>query len=143
MEIMTQKIQDELKSLLKKHGVVLAYLFGSMANGKITPLSDIDIAVVFSKQTPKNEYFDRELRIATEVSTLCEIEHADIVNLETAHSPLLKYNAVFHGKLLLSFGEEKRRQFEFGIMQEHEDTEHLREAAYKILINRTIINNHK
>ena len=111
----------------------------------------------------KNVYFNKEAeKIISdmhrgELSKICqktvleyagrsdslEIEHADIVNLETAHSPLLKYNAVFHGKLLLSFGEEKRRQFEFGIMQEHEDTEHLREAAYKILINRTIINNHK
>lgn len=36
---------DELRSLLKMHGVVSASVFGSYARGEATPLSDLDLLV--------------------------------------------------------------------------------------------------
>jgi len=40
---------EELRGLLKKYDVKLAYLFGSYAKEEITRFSDIDIAVLFEK----------------------------------------------------------------------------------------------
>lgn len=43
----------ELKGIFVKHGVVLAYLFGSQAEGTGRPSSDVDIAVLLPDGTPR------------------------------------------------------------------------------------------
>jgi uncharacterized protein len=123
---MHEKHQKKLDKIFKENQVALAYLFGSAANNKMTPLSDIDVAVLFSDKVKEEEYFDKALRLAGEIRNVFEIDRADVVNLKTNTSPLLKYNAVFTGKLI--FGKDRKKQFELesGIMKEHEDTEHLR-----------------
>ena len=42
--------QKQLNEILEKSGVQLAYIFGSFAKDKVGPLSDLDIAVLFSKE---------------------------------------------------------------------------------------------
>ena len=48
-----EEIKEKLSPIFKKRQVALAYLFGSHANGRVTPLSDVDIAVVFSDKASK------------------------------------------------------------------------------------------
>lgn len=123
---MTEKHQKKLNKIFKENQVALAYLFGSAARGKLTPLSDIDIAVLFSDKVKEEDYFNKALRLAHEIGNVFEIDRVDVINLKTATSPLLKHNAVFKGKLI--FGKDRKKQFELesGIMKEYEDTEHLR-----------------
>ncbi len=123
---MYEKHQKKLNKIFKENQVALAYLFGSAAKGKLTPLSDIDIAVLFSDKVKEEDYFNKALRLAREVGNVFEIDRVDVINLKTAASPLLKHSAVFKGKLI--FGKDRKKQFELesGIMKEYEDTEHLR-----------------
>lgn len=123
---MHKKHQKELDKIFKENQVALAYLFGSAASEKMTPLSDIDIAVLFSDKVKEEEYFDKALRLAHEIGNVFEIDKVDVINLKTATSPLLKHNAVFKGKLI--YGKDRKKQFELesGIMKEYEDTEYLR-----------------
>jgi len=123
---MIEKHQKKLNKIFKENQVELAYLFGSAAMGKMTPLSDIDIAVLFSDKVKEEDYFNKALRLAHEIGNVFEIDRVDVINLKTATSPLLKHNAVFKGKLI--FGKDREKQFELesGIMKEYEDTEHLR-----------------
>ncbi|MBU4338956.1 nucleotidyltransferase domain-containing protein [Patescibacteria group bacterium] len=125
---MTEKQQKQLNEIFKENQVVLAYLFGSAARGKMTPLSDIDIAIIFSEKVKAKDYFKKELRLAHKIGNVFEIDRVDIVNLETARSPLLKHNAVFKGKFI--FGKQGKNKFELesGIMKEFEDTKRLREV---------------
>jgi predicted nucleotidyltransferase len=46
---------DELKRLLRQHGVVRASVFGSYARGEATPSSDLDLMVELA---PGRSYFD-------------------------------------------------------------------------------------
>ncbi len=46
---------DELRSLLKAHGVVKASVFGSYARGEATPQSDLDLLVELA---PGKTYLD-------------------------------------------------------------------------------------
>ena len=119
---------EKLNEIFKENQVTLAYLFGSAARGKMTPLSDIDIAVLFSDEVKKDDYFDKILCLAHEIGKVLEIDRVDVINLGTVTSPLLKHNAVFGGKLI--FGEDTKLQFELesGIMKEYEDTKYLREV---------------
>ena len=128
MKVVIEKHQEKLNKIFKENQVELAYLFGSAARDKMTPLSDIDVAVVFSDKVKEDDYFNKILRLAHETRNVFEIDKVDVVNLKTATSPLLKHNAVFGGKLI--FGEDRKKQFqlESGIMKEYEDTEHLREV---------------
>lgn len=123
---MFEKHQKKLNKIFKENQVALAYLFGSAARGKLTPLSDIDIAVLFLDKVKENDYFNKALRLAHEIGNVFEIDRVDVVNLKTATSPLLKHNAVFKGKLI--FGKDRKKQFELesGIMKEYEDTKYLR-----------------
>lgn len=125
---MTEEQQKQLNEIFKENQVVLAYLFGSAARGKTTPLSDIDFAIVFSDKVKAKDYFKKELRLAHKIGKIFEIDRVDIVNLETARSPLLKHNAVFKGKFI--FGKQGKKKFELesGIMKEFEDTKRLREV---------------
>lgn len=125
---MIKKQQKQLNEIFKENQVALAYLFGSAAHGKMNSLSDIDVAVVFSDKVEEKDYFKKELRLAHKIGNVFEIDRVDIVNLETARSPLLKHNAVFKGKFI--FGKYGKNKFELenGIMKEYEDTKHLREV---------------
>src|SRR3990172_7493204 len=121
------------KDFFTRHKVVLAYVFGSFAYGTVTPLSDLDIAVVFDKKAPDKEHFDRRLRLSYEIGKLTEMDRVDVVDLEAVRNPLLKHDAALEGKVLFSKNKEFQRKFELRILQEYEDTEFLRKIQSIIM----------
>lgn len=131
--IINENIKKKIIEVLEKNGVMLAYIFGSYASGKVSALSDFDVAVLFSKDIGREEYFDRELRAAGEIGRIMKIDRVDVVNLATIHSPLLKHNAVFEGISILINDSKIKFNLERNIMQEYEDTKYLRETSYKIM----------
>lgn len=135
--MITKLQQLKLNKIFKDNGVILAYVFGSYARGKITPLSDFDVAILFSKNVNLKDYFDRELKIAGEIGRVIKIDQIDVINLATVRSPLLKHEAVFEGKPVFVNDKDVRFITEKIIRQEYDDTEYLRETSYRIL-NRQI-----
>ena len=127
------KYQKQLNKIFKNHQVVLAYLFGSVARKRTGPLSDIDIAVLFSDKVKKDDYFDQELSLATEIGKLLKVDRVDIVNLKTVKNPLLQHDIIFEGKPILVEDEKLRFEIENQIMKEYEDTKHLREVQNRIM----------
>src|SRR3989344_4750085 len=121
------------KDFFTRHKVMLAYVFGSFAYGTVTPLSDLDIAVVFDKKAPDKEHFDRRLRLSYEIGKLTEMDRVDVVDLEAVRNPLLKHDAALEGKVLFSKNKEFQREFELRTLQEYEDTKYLRETQYAIM----------
>lgn len=128
-----EQIKAKITPILKKRQVALAYLFGSYAHGRVTPLSDIDVAVVFSDNVPRQEYFDRELQLMGDIGRACQVERVDVVNLATSKSPLLKHRAVFYGRPLLVTDGRQRFLTEHNIMRAYEDTECLRNRQHQIM----------
>ena len=53
----------QLKTVFERHGVILAYMYGSQATGKAGPLSDADIAVLFPRGIENSSRFDRVLQL--------------------------------------------------------------------------------
>lgn len=130
---MDSKIKQKLNKILKKQEVVLAYLFGSFAYGKTSPLSDFDLAILFSKKVSLKKYFNYELKIAGKIGEVLKIEQVDIVNLATSRSPFLNYNAVIAGKNIFCEDEKLKFNLETKIMKEYEDTKYLRTVQNKIM----------
>lgn len=126
------KHQKKLNKIFRKNQVVLAYLFGSVARKKMTSLSDIDIAVLFSEKVKKDEYFDKRLELATKIGQVLKGKEIDIVCLNEA-PPLLKHRAVFYGICIFTVNSKLKRDFEFRVLQEYEDFNYYLERSYKAM----------
>jgi hypothetical protein len=92
---------------------MLAYLFGSVADGTTLPSSDVDIALVLepASNLPPYDRTKMEFDIAAEVEKRCKVQEADVRSLDSA--PLtVKGMVVTEGVLLYSRNEEFRVEFE-------------------------------
>lgn len=123
----------QIIEILKEKRVAVAYLFGSLATNSLTPLSDVDIAILFDSTARGKDYSLLELTLAKDIGRFLETNRVDIINLETSHNPLLKYHAVFSGTLLFANDPSVRRRAERRILSEYEDTRHLRNISSAIL----------
>lgn len=104
----------------KQDDIEFVLLFGSLASGRITPMSDIDVAVYFNGARNTLELADRQIDITCTIMRLCKINRVDVVILNAAH-PFLKFQVVKYGRLLYVNNEKAYYQFKahaFGLYQD-------------------------
>ena len=113
--MLKNRINKIIKSLKVNPEIIAAWLFGSAHTNRMTKDSDIDIAVLFSK----NPDFDFKLDLLTKLQAAANFEKIDLVTLNNA-SPVLQFEAV-SGQLL--FTKDKKRCVEFIslVAREYED----------------------
>ena len=96
-EMEKRKIAD----IMERHDILVGYLFGSAARGKMGPHSDIDVAVLFDeKKVPEIKQFDEKLAIASEITDAFSVKDADVINLNQQTNPVLRYDAVILGEVI-------------------------------------------
>lgn len=119
--------------LATQDDIVAAYLFGSLAEGRATARSDIDIAVLLDR-IPDDEMGDlgRRLRLMGEFRRFADRE-VDVIILNTA-SPLLRYQVLRHGRRLFERDPGARVEFEVRTGQEYEDLKPMRDFFAHALI---------
>lgn len=127
---------NSLRNIFKHHNVMVAYLFGSQAHGTAGPLSDIDLAIKFDPDLSVPEQKQTLKTLTHELSTLLQTDDLDVLDLESTHDPLLKHRAVFAGECLYALNPTMRFQLERSIMQQYEDTRHLRATQYRLMQQR-------
>ncbi len=88
-----------LREVFIHHGVVLAYLFGSQAEGTARPSSDIDLAALLPPGTPRERFFDVRLSLMNAVMDALHTDKVDLVILNEA-TPLLMHQVVKFGRVL-------------------------------------------
>ncbi len=110
LEAVAEDIIDQLKqclpAILRKHPVMLAYMFGSVAVGATLPTSDVDIALVLAPDCNLDAYqrFMLELEIEDEIERYCGICNADVRNIDDA--PLsVQRDVVTQGILLYNLND--------------------------------------
>lgn len=112
--------------------LIAVYLFGSIAQGKIKPLSDIDIALLFDSKCNPQEI---ETNILIEAMRIFKTEEIDLINLNEA--PLhVRYGVLKSKKLLLCTDEQKRVDFETETVMEYLDFNHIRELFFSELLKK-------
>ena len=90
---------NNIKSCLEHYGkkIPFAFVFGSLAEGMQTPLSDIDIAIFF-RGLPESQ----KIKIEHQVSMLFN-EQANIIRLDDEYiSPLIKIAALKGAPILIA-----------------------------------------
>jgi len=109
-ELNVEKIKPELKELSGHFlQVIAAYLFGSYAGGRPTPLSDVDIGILLVNNLSDMESFKIEMHLLGKLQKILGTDNIDLVVLNKAPLPI-QYHATC-GILLFSTNEEKRTEF--------------------------------
>ncbi len=88
-----------LSEVFIKHGVILAYLFGSQAEGRARSSSDVDIAVLLPWDTPRGRYAEARLSLVDDLMAALQTGKVDLVLLNEA-PPLLMHQVAKHGRIL-------------------------------------------
>ncbi|WPX08429.1 type VII toxin-antitoxin system MntA family adenylyltransferase antitoxin [Anaerocellum danielii] len=114
--------------------VVASYLFGSFALGTYTPLSDIDIAVLFDKDLSKKIMEELENEILDGLMKMFKTDEVDLVVLNSA--PLsVRYGVLKTAKIVYCSNIEKTVDFQTEVISKYLDIEPYREEFYKEFLN--------
>lgn len=126
---------EKLRNFLNRQAFVsVAYIFGSLAQGRGGPLSDIDIAVFMDKKLSKKERSKKEIFLINEISSILNTDNFDLVVMNDAPL-LLNYNIIKTGKILKS-GKE-RVALETKLMSDYLDRKFYDEMYTRLSLNRT------
>jgi predicted nucleotidyltransferase len=125
--------QQALNETFESHGVILAYLYGSQARGEAGPLSDVDVAVLFSPNVPERERFSRVLHLIGELGSVFHRNDVYVVDLAEA-SPLLRHRVYYYGRLLYCADDAERVRFETKALRDYVDTGPLRRIQHKYVL---------
>ena len=110
----------KLSSIFKAYPEIkLAYLFGSRAIGRESPLSDYDFAV-YLEYADKKRMFEIKFSLQAKLSRSLKTDNVDVVLLNIAGSPELKYNIIKEGKIIFE-KKESRITVEPKILNEYFD----------------------
>ena len=114
----------------------LVYLFGSHAKGTSAEGSDLDIAVLFKKNSVAPLALKETSLFTLELNKSFSSK-LDIISLNDA-SLLLKYEVVAHGQPLYCENETERISFEVSVIKEYIDEEPIRNLYNRALHKRII-----
>ena len=114
--------------------IKLAYLFGSVAEGKKGKLSDVDIAVFLDESLSKKKIFNLQLKLMSELTSILKTDRIDLVVMNNAPL-LLKYNIIKHGKILKE-DVETRIRIESGILSNYLDMKYYMDRHTNLAIKR-------
>ena len=122
----------ELHRIFRKRGVVLAYLFGSQAEGTAGPLSDVDIAVLLGPEVPRERWGDVQIDLIGDLTSLFHCDDVDVVILNRA-TPLLAWEVVRYGRRIYEPDPDVRVDFETDAFRRYVDTKPLRKLQLQRL----------
>ena len=112
------ELLPEATKYLQSHPqVVFAYLFGSLARGKLEPMSDVDIAVYLNQGLRTAEC---KFEILGKLIDLLQTDEIDLVALNSAKLPLIM-NIIKSKKVIVDKAPFKRHIFESLIMRKYFD----------------------
>lgn len=135
MKLQKQEIIKKLTNLFShKPEIILAYLFGSVAEGKVHKFSDIDVAI-YLKDFKKGNEFDYKLNLLGELNDILQTDDIDLVILNNT-PPTLKNRIIRYGLLVKCVDEAFRRRYLIQSYKEYEDAQHLLKIQFEYLKKR-------
>jgi hypothetical protein len=110
--------------LMRQPDVSMAYLFGSQAQGRAHPLSDVDVGVLLADQLTPAEQSRARLRLVGELMALLRRDDVDLVILNQAPL-LLRHRVLRDGRLLFARDDRERIRFAAETYRRYLDCRHM------------------
>jgi predicted nucleotidyltransferase len=115
----------------RKPEVDAAYIFGSLAAGRVRPDSDIDIAVLVSEKV-RRDLFRYRLKMMAELMDVLKRTDVDLVLLNQA-PPLLAHRVLKKGRLVFERSASARIAFQVRTVNRYLDTQPMRDLYLEYL----------
>jgi hypothetical protein len=128
-EVNERTLAETSQRFARRPEVLVAYLFGSHAREKPTPISDVDFAVLLSEAVPCGAYLDYRIALMQELTRIFRSDEVQVVILNHA-PPLLAYKVIVEGKPLLCRDELARLRFRTDATRRYLDTKPLRRIQH-------------
>ena len=113
-----EELIPEAQGILERYpNIIFAYLFGGLAKGRISPVSDIDIAVYLANV---DDILEVKLEILSLLSDTLNTDEIDLVILNTAPLPL-RARIIQNKKVLVDKDPALRYSFESLVLREYFD----------------------
>lgn len=136
--VVTMKFNDVGEFLESQRYVRLAYLFGSYAQGKEGPLSDVDVAVLVDQRLSESSRFDLRLKLIKRISEILRVKESgrlDVVVMNDA--PLsLNYEIIKEGRVLFAKDVEERVEMESKILSKYLDRRYYERRGLAEFLNK-------
>lgn len=117
---MNEEQRNSAKAVFVRHPEIgVAYVFGSRARGTAGLASDYDFAI-YADERDRKKLADLALAVRGELSQALGTDAIDLVVLNTAASPELKYTIIREGEVLME-RESYRVRIEPNILNEYFD----------------------
>ncbi len=123
-------LERALEILERRVGVDAVWLFGSEAEGRARSTSDLDLAALFRRPTSPAELAELRADLTAALD-----RPVDLVDLDRA-SPLLGYQVLKHGRLVVDRDPARRHRFAAGLPSRREDLLIVRRPIERALIER-------
>jgi uncharacterized protein len=108
--------QDDIKARIANiaaqyEGVAAVYLFGSRAEGRVTPLSDLDIAVLLDPRE-KHSFVNLRFALYADFCRILGTNDVDLTLLNTMDNLMIAEEIIRHGVLVYDGCPDLRQEFE-------------------------------
>lgn len=141
-----QEMRDKIEEfragsegLLSDFPVALLYVFGSvgraMRGGRVTAFSDLDLAVLFTKEVNPSEHVGLRQKLYALFEGFFGRPDIDVLVLNRA-GPLLRYKVLKDGYLLFAQDRRTQLEFEVGTRREYFDTAWIRKVQHETFLER-------
>lgn len=132
-------IREKLKALPLslepfKQQMSAVILFGSLAKGMETPLSDVDLAVLYDKNLNDAELEKLHGQVYEIISDLLTTDSIDLINLNTAPLPM-RYGAIRQAKILILNNRDAYVDFWEHTVKQYLDFKPLLDECNKTLLD--------
>jgi hypothetical protein len=119
---------------LRSLGIRLGYLFGSRAAGRPSARSDADVAILLREGSDLHDVGRAVADLETSLGTTfgCPVH---VIPLNGA-SPLLRFEAIRHGRVLFVEDEAERIGFEVRTLKEYEEFCRRQALYYRAMVAR-------
>lgn len=138
MVLFDRSQSQKVVSFCKKRAEVVAvYLFGSQTKGTVGLMSDIDLAFLVEPALIRGTDLPYGYRafLLTELMSILGTNDLDLIVLNEV-PPLLKFQVIYHGEVIFSRSEGKRRAFQIKAFNEYQDVRPLLAVQRHYLMGR-------
>ena len=124
-----------VESFEAHRSVDVLYLYGSRAGGRISSLSDIDLAVLVSGSVEKRELLDIRLQMIGEATSVLKTDEVDLQILNDIPVQA-QYSILKNKRVLYCRDEFIRAEFEAGVVTRYLDFKPFLDDHYRAMYQR-------